>query len=186
MATSTGRSELVRDHDILDELPIFLDQPGYRRARAVYSKAALRAKLNSPIKEYLFKDSRWRESKRQTEVRIEAAFALYNIPDDWEQSLQWEWLARSLLGNCFKGCKTLSQGRGGPRKERLKLLAQYKNALAKTYEQYRAEHPEFSELTAATCFLKKHPKESLEVGIRKPKSLAQAMRRIIPPAKKRH
>jgi hypothetical protein len=153
---------------------------GYRRTETQHCKDELAVLLSTAIRTYRRRDLNLAERDkwegREVARRIEAAFALYNIPDDWPEPMQWEWLARVLLGKHFPGCRVLSKAQGGPRKIELARLGELKSALAEEFERYKAANPKLRK--AATSFLDGHSKECKEAGFSDAKSFAQAMRQL--------
>ncbi|MGD0563494.1 MAG: hypothetical protein ABSA66_10410 [Roseiarcus sp.] len=145
------------------------------------TKEDLRAFLRKPIRAYRLKATTAEEQDRliaeQTADRIEAMCILFDIPGDWPDDVQWEWLARCLAGEAFAGCRTLSRGLGGPRKSTLAMARKKKESLSLRFEAYRRAH-RLSESAAAANFLNKNLADCNEVGLYTPKSFAQAMRAL--------
>jgi hypothetical protein len=119
--------------------------------------------------------------KEQHDKRIEVMFALYNIPADWPEELQWHQLALWLAAEAFAGCRTLERGLGGPTLKTLRNNRDLKRELLEQFDAYQRTHPGFRDLTVATNFLKltsKYRAACHALRLRDPKSLAQAIRSI--------
>jgi hypothetical protein len=110
--------------------------------------------------------------------RNEALFALYSIPNGWDELLQWRELALYLAGETFAGCRTIRRGRGGPRRETQERYDSKKRVLARTFYEHKESKKDLSDVAIARILLAKHPDECEAAGLCRPKSLAQAMRRM--------
>jgi hypothetical protein len=151
------------------------------RHRLAIDKAALRKFLAEPIKAYrpdAPKDTpeRWRWLKSEHDKRFEAMFALYDIPADWPEDLQWHQLAMHLAGEAFPGCRTLSRGFGGTTAETQARLAALKQNILASFEAYCRSHPALSDTAAARNFLVKNHGTCEAADLRKPRSFLKAMR----------
>ena len=110
----------------------------------------------------------------ETEARIEAAFALYDIPEDWPELAQWQQLAICLLGEHFTGCKSLDKGRGGPGEER----RERQRDLFREFKAYEATAT-IKGRPARMRFLNKYNKKCAELGFTNEKSFAQALAKFL-------
>jgi hypothetical protein len=137
-----------------------------------WDKKALRELLKTPIAAYKFKQGRDGEKMKGEEIaaRIKAAFALYDIPEDWPELDRWHQLAMCLLGAHFPGCKVLSKGRGGPgeaRREKQRDL--FREFLAEEAKATIKGKP------ARMRFLNRNNKRCAELGFTTERSFSQAL-----------
>jgi hypothetical protein len=139
----------------LPEPPLFLGQPKYDRHGAIAPyKSRLLGKLNEPIKrkritkaaedaggtDEQIRQRIEREIKTEHDIRIEAAMALFDVPNSWPEAVQWQWLALCLLGKHYRGCRTLTKGPGAPPtvppEEYIKLSASFEDFKRKYEAKY--------------------------------------------------
>jgi hypothetical protein len=146
------------------------------------SRKSIRDFLAEPIRANRIEKSPEREAmkKRETDARIEALFALYNIPTEWDELLQWRQLALCLAGEHFAGCRTLDEGRGGPSKATIEAHETQKLELLAEFDAIKIARPDLSDIAVASVILKQKQSRELCAAVRltKPKSLVQAMRRL--------
>ncbi len=137
-----------------------------------WNKNELRKLLNTPIEAYKFKPGIEGEKlkKQAIDARVEAAFALYDIPEDWPELAQWQQLAVCLLGAHFTGCKVLIKGRGGPGEER-------REKQRNLFREFLAEESRstIKGKSARMRFFNKHNKRCAELGFTTERSFAQAL-----------
>ena len=117
----------------------------------------------------------------ETAKRERALFQRYHIPDDWPDSIRWEWLARHLAGEFFAGCRVIEKGRGGMRKvkrlqigeERVKLFAQFERYV----RDYHVKHPHWTRnrVTAARNFIEENRQACAEVRLTTARSFLKAL-----------
>jgi hypothetical protein len=142
----------------------------------------VRAFLAKPIRANRIKEGPEREAmkQRETDARIEALFTIYNIPEEWDELLQWRQLALCLAGEHFAGCRTLDEGRGGPSTSTIESHEAQKLKLLAEFDAIQIARPDLSDVATAGVILKQTQSRELCAAVRltKPKSLAQAMRRL--------
>jgi hypothetical protein len=114
--------------------------------------------------------------KEQTDARIEALFAEHHIPAEWEESIQWEQLARALAGKLYPGCRTIERGRGGTRKTRRHMIEDEKRQLFEKFQTFRKERPSLSASRTAEYFMKEHKVDCDAVKLRTVRSFLKARR----------
>jgi hypothetical protein len=153
--------------------------PDLPRHVLALDKEFLRKFLSTPIRANKFTSNlREQRIKEETTARTEALFALYSIPNGWDELLQWRELALYLAGETFAGCRTIRRGRGGPRRETQERYDSKKRVLARTFYEHKESKKDLSDVAIARILLAKHPDECEAAGLCRPKSLAQAMRRM--------
>src|SRR5262249_42487175 len=113
--------------------------------------------------------------------RERALFAFYHIPDDWPDSIRWEWLARHLVGKLFDGFRVIETGRGGMRKvrrlqigeQRVKLFAQFERYV----RDYHIAHPHWTRnrVTAGKNFIEENRQACTEVRLTTARSFLKAL-----------
>ena len=116
--------------------------------------------------------------KYEKNRHIEAAFALYDIPEHWDELLQWRELALCLMATCFVGCRAIRAARGGPARRYPEKIIERQHAIFDQFEMHKVSHPDWSEARAAMHFFYQHAQDCQQARLNKPKSLMQAMRRI--------
>jgi hypothetical protein len=136
-------------------------------------KAALRVLLAVPLRADKLPSGteRLKAEKAHIDERIEALFALYDIPDEWPPIDQWEQLARRLAGEHFKGCRILSKGAGGPSEAR-------REKQRELFRQFQSFAPHLARSSAAVNFLREHRIECRDAGFTTAKSFAEAAARF--------
>jgi hypothetical protein len=153
-----------------------MNQP--RRLSRLDKKALLQV-LAKPIRANQSSiDERELLLKHEKNRRIEAAFALYDIPEHWDELLRWRELALCLMARCFAGCRTVGGGRGGPARKYPEKIIDRQHAIFDQFSMHKVSHPDWSEARAALHFFYQHTQDCQEARLNKPKSLIQAMRRI--------
>jgi hypothetical protein len=145
-----------------EPFPLFLGQRDYRRVRASNFKTQLREKLDTPIKQYRYTDqTKWSSTKREINIRIEAAFAFFGIPEEWPESLQWQQLAMHLLGAHFKGCRTFAKSVGGAPA----VAPEEYQKLASDFDRFAQSKPPSSKRSElARWYLKKNKNNEVRIG----------------------
>jgi hypothetical protein len=123
-------------------------------------------------------DDRKRQIQHEKNRHIEAAFALYDIPEHWDELLRWRELALCLMARCFAGCRTIRGRRGGPARTYPEKIIERQHAIFDKFEMHKVSHADWSEARAATHFFYQHTQECQEARLNKPKSLIVAMTRI--------
>jgi hypothetical protein len=79
-----------------------------------FGRQKYRTLLNTPIDvRRVSADQRDEFADKEARARLEAAFNLYGIPADSPELAKWQTLAIRLLGEHFKGCRTLIRHPGG-------------------------------------------------------------------------
>jgi hypothetical protein len=141
--------------------------------RYMRDKAALRALLAAPLRADKLPTGteRFSAEKKHTDERIEALFALYDIPEEWPLIDQWEQLARRLAGEHFKGCRILNKGAGGPSEER-------REKQRELFRQFQYFQLHLSRSSAAVRFVREHRQECRAAGFTAAKSFAEAAARF--------
>jgi hypothetical protein len=143
----------------------------------------LRKLLNTPIRANKIRDDKRRQQfiAKETARRERALFALYHIPDDWPDSIRWEWLARHLAGERFAGCRVIEKGRGGMRKVRRLQIEEQRIQLFKNYERYLKDyhiaHPHWTRnrVTAARNFIEENRQACTAVRLTTARSFLKAL-----------
>jgi hypothetical protein len=171
----------TRAHIPDDDLAEYLKLPRHVLA---LDKRVLRQFLARPIKVYKVAKERPAVEQRrmisqQTDDKIKAMFALFDVPDGWPEAMQWQQLALCLAGERFAGCKTLARGLGGPTQETLDRKNELKAAVFKDFEEMR-ERAHLSDPAVARSFFAESKRRAAchQAGWRKPKSLTQAMKKM--------
>jgi hypothetical protein len=108
-------------------------------------------KLRNAVKEH------WKAVKQQEEERFEALFALYDIPEDWDELTQWYTLARILAAERYQGLRTLMKAPGGPDGTRREKAYD----LFREFEAYALAHPALTHSAAAKHFVKTRRKKNV-------------------------
>lgn len=131
------------------------DWDGARRRR---DPRELRRLLSAPIRVNKIRSRKRREKVKRdgTAMRERALFALYYIPEDWEESIRWERLARYLAGELFAGCRVIEKPRGGPSRKWRLDITERRARLFREFETYRANYPRMSRQQAAGEFIKEN------------------------------
>jgi hypothetical protein len=127
-----------------------MNQP--RRLSRLDKKALLQV-LAKPIRaNRSSNDDRDGLIKQEKTRRIEAAFALYDIPEHWDELLQWRELALCLMERCFVGCRTIRMGRGGPARKYPEKMVERQDAIFDKFEMHKLSHADWSDARAASHF----------------------------------
>jgi hypothetical protein len=118
----------------------------------------LRRLLSLPIRINKIRSRKRREKIERDEItnRERVLFALYHIPDDWDELTRWQWLARHLAGELFAGCRVIGRGLGGPSRKRQQDIAERRDNLFREFEAFHASHLHMSRQRAAREFIKKN------------------------------
>jgi hypothetical protein len=117
----------------------------------------------------------------ETAKRDRALFQRYHIPDDWPDSIRWEWLARHLAGEFFAGCRVIERGRGGMRKVRRLRIAEQRVKLFAQFERYVRDyhiaHPHWTRnrVSAAKTFIEDNWQACTEVRLTTARSFLKAL-----------
>ena len=127
-------------------------------------KQRLRKLLDTPIKFGKIPDGAEREAfvATETEKRINAAFDLYDIDPATPESAKWITLAVYLLGEHFRGCRSLAKQPGGAPKNSSK---HYSRIIA-DFDQYCGAARPGSKQAVATRFIKSRG-GSIQIGTEK-------------------
>jgi hypothetical protein len=156
-----AKAEVILTEEMVEELS---------RRKLADHKKALRSFLRNPIRanQWLSKpeEDQWKALKTATETRLKALFALYDIPDDWPNEVQWTQLAFCLAGEAFAGCRTLHKGLGGPGGEKFAKKNQAKERLFLGFEEYLQKVRHSSEARSADHFVGRNRPGSKEAGYR--------------------
>jgi hypothetical protein len=139
------------------------------------NKTLLRRFLEQPMRaNKIPADEREEWIRREHDARIKAIFAYYSVPDILDERDQWQQLALHLAGEVFAGCRTIRIGQGG----RPKQDENPKNHLLQLFNECKGRHPGHSDTAIADILLKKHKDACTAAKLNKPRSLANAMRRM--------
>jgi hypothetical protein len=127
-------------------------------------KQRLRKLLDTPIKFGKIPEGPEREAfvAAETEKRINAAFDLYDIDAATPESAKWMALALYMLGEHFRGCRSLAKQPGGSPKN---SSSAYLDALAE-FDAYCATAPAGTAAAHAKWFLKSRG-GSIQIGAEK-------------------
>jgi hypothetical protein len=100
----------------------------------------LRRLLSLPIRINKIRSRKRREKIERDEIanRERALFALYHIPDDWDELTRWQWLARHLASELFAGCRVIGRGLGGPSRKRQHDIAGRRASLFREFDAFHA------------------------------------------------
>jgi hypothetical protein len=133
--------------------------------------------LNTPIRlRGVSVEQREQVAAQAAQARIDAAFKLYGIPEDTPEVARWMTLAIRLLGEHFKGCRSLVRQPGGSPK--LVSDGEYIK-LAEDFDGAAPRNRKLTDLTRANNYLKSCNGE-VKVGretIRTARSLIRAVKR---------
>lgn len=131
-----------------------------RRKLVSPRKQRLRKLLNTEIKfAKIPEDERDTFLAAETEKRINAAFELYDIDPSTPETAKWLTLAIYLLGEHFKGCRSLARHPGGAPGN---PPSAYSEPIS-DFDKYCATAPQGSQIALAGWFLKSRG-GSIQVG----------------------